>query len=498
MAKADDVSFLEKHVEKIVLLVCVLLLAYATVRWVVSSPREVRIVQPSGMGDQAVSPDQADAKLLAAAKAIEARVKDEKPPDHTLPEWMKDVRRLQDRSIPRRAAADVGIARAPLSTPGIIDEPDPVSLKLVQGKLQTPGKPAIWSGLVLPKALPGNDKPNDVVAVTGAVVFPAKKIRSDWGMLLRDIAAQATIAAVGVEVEALERKADGTWPAKGRPVKTVANIEEPAPPIPAYDGSNAEAVQKAVEGAATAEILAKVIQPEFWDIWNARTQAWGPWQVNLPKTPLSGTTLQQQVDAGGDLLVWFHDVSAASGKEYKYRVRLVMVNPLLSYDGELKAEFKADAKVPTITTDWSPLSDPVSVRKETKFFLVGASDLTGKVRVSVYTQRLGQWANKAFQVTPGESIGGKVTVPLTHPATGEVEKVTVDFSTGATTVDFDFTRQIPTGRLLKNTTAMIYLDANGDLQTRILDDDKRKERNWKAQQQAPPPAKAGKPGANAP
>jgi len=498
MAKADDVSFLEKHVEKIVLLVCLLLLAYTTLHWVVSSPREVRIVQPSGIGDQAVSPNQADQKLLAAATAIESRIKDIKPPPQTLPKWMENVRKLQDRSIPKIAAADVGVARAPLSIPIDIGKPDPVSLKRVREKLQAPGKPAIWSALVLPKALPGNDKPNDVVAVTGAVVFPAKKLRTDWGMVLRDIAARPIIAAVGVEVEVFERKADGTWPDKGRPVTTVANLDEPAPAIPAYDGSNAKEVQPAMESAATAEIMGKVIQPEFWDIWNARTQAWGPWRVNLPQTPLAGRTLQQQIDAGGDVLMWFHDVSAVSGKEYKYRVRLVLINPLLSYDDELDKEFKVDAKVPTITTGWSPLSDPVSVRKETKFFLAGASDLTGSVRVSVYTQRLGQWANKAFSVTPGQLIGGKVTVPLTHPATGEVEKVTVDFSTGATAIDFDFNRQIPAGRFLKKTAAMVYLDENGDLKTRILDTDKKAERAWQAQLQAPPPAEAGEAGANIP
>ena len=498
MAKADDVSFLEKHVEKVALGVCVLLLAYTTLHWVISSPREVRIVQPSGMGDQAVSPDQADQKLLAAATAIESRIKDIQPPPQTLPQWMEIIRNLQDRSIPKIAGADVGTARAPLNIPVGVTPPPDVSLVLLRKALQAPAKPAIWSGFVLPKALPGDEKPNDVVAVTGAVVFPAKGIRVKWGGLLRDITAKPVIAIVGVEVEMIERNADGTWPAQGRPVKTVANLEKPAPAIPAYDGSNAEAVQKAVEEAAGAEILVRVIQPEFWDIWNAQTRAWGPWKMNLPQTALSGKTLDQQIDEGGDLLVWFHDVSAVSGKEYKYRVRLVLVNPLLSYDAELAKDLKADAKVTTITTDWSPPSDPVSVRKETKFFLAGASDLTGSVRVSVYTQRLGQWANKAFSVTPGQSIGGKVTVPLTHPATGKVEKVTVDFSTGATAIDFDFNRQIPAGRFLKKTAAMVYLDENGDLKTRILDDDKRKERTWQAKLLAPPPAKAGEAGAKTP
>lgn len=498
MAKADDVSFFEKHVEKIVLVVCLLILAYTTLQSVISSPREVRIVQPSGMGDQALSPDQVDQKLLAAATTIESRIKNFPPPKHTLPKWMENVRDLQDRSIPKIAAVDVGVATRPLDIPPVGPPPPDVSLAGLRKELRAPGKPAIWAGYVLPKALPGDDKPNDVVAVTGAVVFPAKQIRTKWGEQLRDIKAKPIIAIVGVEVDILERKEDGTWPAKGRPLKTVANLEEPAPAIPAYDGSNAEAVQKAMEAAAGAEILGKVIQPEFWDIWIAKARAWGSWKVNLPKTPLAGKTLDQLIDEGGDLLVWFHDVSPISGKQYKYRVRLVLINPLLSYNAALAKEFKADGDVTTITTDWSPPSDPVSVRKETKFFLAGASDLTGSVRVSVYTQRLGQWANKAFPVTPGQSIGGKVAIPLTHPATGKVEKVTVDFSTGATAVDLDFTRQIPSGRFPKKTTAMVYLDENGNLQTRILDDDKKKERNWQTQLKAPPPAKAGETGAKIP
>ena len=47
MAKADNVSLLEQHVEKLVLLVCLVLLGIALSRWVFSSPVSMTVISPT-------------------------------------------------------------------------------------------------------------------------------------------------------------------------------------------------------------------------------------------------------------------------------------------------------------------------------------------------------------------------------------------------------------------------------------------------------------------
>jgi hypothetical protein len=169
--------------------------------------------------------------------------------------------------------------------------------------------------------------------------------------------------------------------------------------------------------------------------------------------------------ATGRVLVWFHDAGLEPMKTYQYRLRLVMVNPLLARARD--AEEPQVARVPTITSDFSPWSEDVSVPQATEMFLTGGSPSVGQATVTVFTRSLGQWVSERFSVSEGEPIGGVVEVDVTNPATGEVTRQTVDFSTGAVAAKLDFDKRIPRGGLTKRTNEMIFLDRQGKLGSRV-------------------------------
>jgi hypothetical protein len=183
--------------------------------------------------------------------------------------------------------------------------------------------------------------------------------------------------------------------------------------------------------------------------------------------------LAQQIEhPDGIMEVWFHDTgNLVEGQSYRYRYRVVLLNPLALRFRDVANE--ADAKVLTLTTEWSPWSDAQTVHRPTRFFVVGHSPQTQIVGVEVFTQKWGQRVHWRFNVARGEPIGSSVTMDML-PLVGEkVEAVSVDFSTGAVAVDFDFEKRVrrPNTQVELPTAEMLYLDADGRLRTRTQSED---------------------------
>ena len=177
----------------------------------------------------------------------------------------------------------------------------------------------------------------------------------------------------------------------------------------------------------------------------------------------------------GNVLTWIHDTSLESMNTYRYRVRLILINPLLTHDNEVKETNRQDARAATVETPFSDWSDPVVLGKDTQFFLTGSFQATGKVTVTVFTNRLGQPVKEPFSVVQGQMIGEKKTVSLFNPGTGQRKKLEVDFSTGAIVVGCDFDKTVYKNTRPKKTVEMIYLDDQGELETRIMATDKESE-----------------------
>lgn len=177
-------------------------------------------------------------------------------------------------------------------------------------------------------------------------------------------------------------------------------------------------------------------------------------------------TFQQQLDnPAGIVEVWFHDTRLDECVTYSYRVRLVVINPLLGLYGVVGD--KADAEKVKLSTAWSAWSDPVTVERPTEFFVAEAGG-GGMVPVDVFTMKWGQRVKQNFTIRQGEPIGGKATVKLWKLGEQESVDVEVDFATGAIAVDLAFgkKRPVPNSVIASSTTELLYLDVDGQLRTR--------------------------------
>ena len=164
----------------------------------------------------------------------------------------------------------------------------------------------------------------------------------------------------------------------------------------------------------------------------------------------------------GKVLVWMHDISPRPGMTYRYRLRLKLLNPLLTYKNSAKTP--QDASLSYLLSPFSEWTDPVSIPEVTEFFVVGGTESSGSVYVDVFTRALGQQVKESFAVLPGQPIGTLRQIDLTNPATGKTEKVGVDFTTRSIAVDFDFNKQLPGER---TTTEVLYLTPANHMSTMI-------------------------------
>lgn len=172
--------------------------------------------------------------------------------------------------------------------------------------------------------------------------------------------------------------------------------------------------------------------------------------------------------AEGTVLVWFHDISLASMKEYRYRVRLILVSPLLARDGYVKDP--NDARVVAIVTPFSQWSTPTRAPRDTEMFLTGSSggpSETPMVVVNVFARHLGQSIKRSFPVKHGDPIGKRTMVQFIDRNSRTEKSAEIDFSTGAIAVDFDFKKVVPKGLIFKETVEMLYLDETGQLRSTV-------------------------------
>jgi hypothetical protein len=184
-------------------------------------------------------------------------------------------------------------------------------------------------------------------------------------------------------------------------------------------------------------------------------------------------TLEDQI-RDGLILFWFHDTSLEGLKVYQYRVRLVLVNPLVGLSDDVRDP--QDAKKALIPTPFSDWSNSISIPQATEFFVTGQSPPQGFAYVDVFARSLGQWVSRKFRVGEGMSIGEKISkVKVTSPD-GMPTSMDVDFSTGAVVVRLDFEKTVEKTNLRRATVEMVYLNEKGQLLTRVGLIDKESER----------------------
>ncbi len=194
-----------------------------------------------------------------------------------------------------------------------------------------------------------------------------------------------------------------------------------------------------------------------------------------PARPVTPKISAGELETLDEVKIWAHDVTADPGKTYRYRLRVILYNPLAGYKPLLKN--RDQALLVGITGPWSQPSKPVTMEKATYFFVTGPGDSENSAEVAVYHWNSGWLCRGKFQVAPGQPIGGKqVKTFYQRGKDGKSlieRKEPVDFSTGATMVDvvgqqeiavrkkrgradqFDYETQLA--------TAITYLDKQGQM-----------------------------------
>ena len=209
-------------------------------------------------------------------------------------------------------------------------------------------------------------------------------------------------------------------------------------------------------------------------------------EVHTPMVPSMGDQLAQ-----GKVQVWFHHQSLQGGRAYRYRVRVIVLNPLYGYRQEVKEGAEKDAEIPTIEAPWSPWSEPTRVVNPTEFYVSGASGSQKTVKVDVFALSLGQRVRQRFTVQEGGRIGGSGRVRVLDPVTGKEVQRQVAFDTGSLAVRFEFNRIIYKGQGLRptETVAIVYLDGQGDLLARTYAEDQHSDHYKALQEEADHTAK---------
>ena len=163
--------------------------------------------------------------------------------------------------------------------------------------------------------------------------------------------------------------------------------------------------------------------------------------------------------------IWAHDISAKPGCTYRYRMRVLLFNPLC---GDERAENKKTRQQAWLTGAWSDWSEPVETLQSRYLFFTGVAPGIGskppRIRAEIYAWQQGWWYSSMFYYSDaGQEIGSPRAVPQfvlagdarpvrraeaslgvgasgrdrTMPAgSGPRPRITVDFTTDWTIVDF--------------------------------------------------------------
>ncbi len=192
---------------------------------------------------------------------------------------------------------------------------------------------------------------------------------------------------------------------------------------------------------------------------------------------------------GAHVDLWVNDLFVAAGKTYRYRLRVVLTNPLY-----LKADAKSNKHYNnfTMASQWTEWGKPVTIERMRHFFIANAAP-NGQARVDVWRFYQGAWLNHEFPVRAGDPVGGPINMKLVPG-----EDTPVDFFSGAYVVDMDLltTPPLKVGDPPKKTTRVLFM-VDGELTSRRLDLDKTdpKIKELKDSRSLMPATTPGAPGA---
>jgi hypothetical protein len=173
MGKDQGLGFVDKHIEKVILLGCLAVMLYVIVQYGLSSSREFEV-----MGKTA-PPGEVDATLLAEAQQIERLYNNQKPEDRPVPPVRAELVLQQKRPMPALTMGDWGswVKPADIDIVGPGD-PESPSLKEVALAMPAPAKPVASLKDEMSVVLVQEDRPKEDRVESGRPGRPARSARS--------------------------------------------------------------------------------------------------------------------------------------------------------------------------------------------------------------------------------------------------------------------------------------------------------------------------------
>ena len=287
---------IERHIEKAILGVFVLLLIFAVGRWGVSSPLAIEVITNSRGTMETLPPREADGKILQAAMGIVAERDRQAPPPVASVDYSTAVERLQESPFQPVQLMSWG----PVDTPLAEQERSSVPLPTLEGiatAVPIPTKPLVRVELELPKR--EGLQAEDVIAAHVASTFEWKKLEKAWNDELAATSLPADIVVIAVEAEVRERLLGGSW-GPPRTVKAVrlpvidrSGYEVSPPALPDYDGANEDEIRQAIRELAQ-QWQETTLHPSYWDILYAG-QTYGSWRKHLSDNPVSAKVPEEEI-----------------------------------------------------------------------------------------------------------------------------------------------------------------------------------------------------------
>lgn len=132
--------------------------------------------------------------------------------------------------------------------------------------------------------------------------------------------------------------------------------------------------------------------------------------VEVPKlqAPPKGEFSPYAAVSGGDMELYFHDLTVEPGRTYRYKVQYTLLNPIYNdpnQDPKLASVFGIDSP----ESDWS---SPVAVPSRTRFWCTARQPLglgDGEIAFSVFSWHDGMWQQKDCSASAGDEIGSSET-----------------------------------------------------------------------------------------
>lgn len=114
--------------------------------------------------------------------------------------------------------------------------------------------------------------------------------------------------------------------------------------------------------------------------------------------------------------LWAHDVFVERGKTYRYRLRVVLNNPMFGQGNVMIDEQKPWSLQPMVQSAPSEWSEPVRVDDESYFFITSANPVTplnrtAGARAEMFIFKWGRWRKGDVQLEPGDRLRAEVKYP---------------------------------------------------------------------------------------